>query len=164
MAKREGRRTDDGGASRAAVAPAPVVDADAVDARGDDTPRLDRLRRRVGASAAVSRVSVLRDLEAAKHLAFDKDNAAAAARMIELQGRIVGVFREPDESAVRRLSDEELIQQMSRGNAALAEWLRAELEAGGSPPASPGGAIVRVPDGNAWDRRGDHRDDLPSEG
>ena len=121
MAKRErdSRRTDDKGR---ADAPA----ADEIEAPST----IETIRRRVGDRAELSRASLLRDLEVEKHLALDRDNLAAAVRATELQGRAIGLFREPDPNAVRRISDEDLIRNIAGENELVAAALRESLETG----------------------------------
>jgi hypothetical protein len=137
MAKSEQRRT---------MKATPAASADA---GTQAPPKVETMRLRVGEYASLTQDSVLRDLEAAKHVAFDDDNITAAVRAIELQGRIIGVFREPDPDAIRRVPDEVLVRRIAGDNEVYAQLLHDTLKNGlpKPPPPSPAAAPLRTATG-----------------
>ncbi len=92
--------------------------------------RRERARRRVGEAGPLTRDSVLVDMEVTKQLAYEDGNLALALRAAVEQGRAVGARRELDRSDAKRLSDEQLIAAIARGDPVLEERLRERLKKG----------------------------------
>ena len=87
--------------------------------------------RQAGAAPVrLTHAMVLSDLQEAKRRAFEQDELAIAVRAAEVQGRAIGLFREPDPNAVRRISDEDLIRNIAGENELVAAALRESLETG----------------------------------
>jgi len=87
--------------------------------------------RQAGAAPVrLTHAMVLSDLQEAKRRAFEQDELAIAVRAAEVQGRAIGLFREPDPNAVRRMSDEDLIRNIAGENEQVAAALRESLATG----------------------------------
>ena len=144
MAKRDRRRAGDVSAEQAAEPRASepqASDSVATDATASFV-MLDRMRAHVGEPSAPTRAAVMRDLEAAKRLAFEGINVAGGVRAIELQGKSIGAFAELDPAAeLRNLTDEELCADIARGNQALADALLQIIRTGTLGPGLEAGPL-----------------------